>query len=337
MQALRTSFSTLLLLLLSAGLAAAAPFEVLFVSIGQGDSLLVKAPSGQVWLVDGGPKRKEATVSIREGLCRLGAHRLDGILISHPHLDHFGGMIRLLDHVEVGKILYGLDIDATTYTRFKTKAEGKGIPLFPVEKGPLDWGAGLEVEVLHKKEQHQFDLAFESHRALYEADRAAMGEMLIRGCSLGELFGIDLNSYSLVLKLRYRGFELLLTGDATHEVEEQLLAEGADLDADVLKVAHHGSKYSSTLEFLDAVSPQDSVIQSGAGNSHGHPHGGALRRLLDQGIQIRRNDLHGDILLEVEADGSFQLSDDRRVGYRRPQPECIQAAQDLERPLATLP
>jgi beta-lactamase superfamily II metal-dependent hydrolase len=110
----------------------------------------------------------------------------------------------------------------------------------------------------------------------------------------------DLNNMSVVCKIEYKDFSLLMTGDAEKQAEQDLLNSKQDLSADVLKVGHHGSNTSSTKEFLQAVGASKYVIHVGKGNSYGHPHSKTLERLNQPGKEIYRTDLNGNIIISTD-------------------------------------
>lgn len=297
-------------LLLAALVAAPLPAQDLllrFVDVGQGDSILVKTPAGRGWLVDGGGQRKANTEAIRADMAALGIARLDGIVISHPHLDHFGGLLRLVEAVEVGQVLYGIDIDATTYNRFKEKLQARGVPYRRATPGALAWDPALDVEVLHARGQAELDVAIAVQAQDFGVSAAEIGEVLIRGCSEATPFGIDLNDYSVVVRVGLGDRQVLFTGDATEHVEAWMLEQGKPLEAEVLKVAHHGSQYSSTLGFLEQVDPKLAAIQSGTGNSYGHPHRPTLQKLLHRHVDIHRNDERGGFTVRIQPSGSISV------------------------------
>lgn len=316
----------LLLAALAAASALAGDLRIRFVDVGQGDAVLIKTPSGKAWLVDGGPKRSAVTTRLEEAMAAEGLTRLDGMLVSHPHLDHFGGMIRLIRKVEVGRFVRNIDIEAVTYSRFVEDLESRGIAHEEVALGEQGWCPALQVDVLAARGQQHFDAALAEAMRFSALSKQALGEILIRGHHGHEgdrglgITGLDLNDYSIVVRIRYGAFSILLTGDATEHVEHELVASGKKLSADVLKVAHHGSRYSNTLEWLQAVGPADAVIQCGAGNSYGHPHREAVRRLLGQRVRIHRNDTDGELVLEASSDGTYRIEGHQVTAEAMPEP-----------------
>ena len=118
----------------------------------------------------------------------------------------------------------------------------------------------------------------------------------------------NLNDESLVLRFDYGDSSFLFTGDQESDAEEDVLASGADVDVDVLKVGHHGSNTSSSESFLAAVSPEIAVIQCGEGNEYGHPHLETLERLEAQNVTVYRTDLSGSIVITADGSGNYQVS-----------------------------
>ncbi len=289
----------------------AAELRVRFVDVGQGDSILVRTPSGKGWLVDGGPRNQAASAAILAALEAEGMDRLDGIVITHPHLDHFGGLFRVLDRIPVGTVVGNVDAPGTTWRKFRETLDQKGIAYRKAKAGAtLSWDPDLSVRVVAARPQEELDRALAEFRAFSDLDLETLGERMVRSCGepLSGFAGtrVDLNDHSVVLKVSYGDFDLLLTGDATAPLEEEMLAQH-DLDVEVLKVAHHGSRWSSTLEFVTESTPADSVIQSGAGNEYGHPHREAVRRLLGAESQVHRNDESGELVLSAGSNGRYRI------------------------------
>jgi len=239
--------------------------EVDFLDVGQGDSILIKAPAGQNILIDGGP---DNTV-----IKRLGENlpwwdkRIDLMILTHPHDDHVTGLIDVLKRYQVEKILYtGVSHNAPNYLAWLKLVRDKKTPLTIIDKEQtINLGAGAELKVLYPDES-----------------------------IMGKTFD-DLNQSSIVMMLYYGQNKFLLTGDAGDPVEKKLIDQGVDLAADVLKVGHHGSQYSSTEEFLEKVRPKIAVIEVGKDNPFGHPNLRTIMKLKRIGAEIFRTDLNGTV------------------------------------------
>ena len=249
--------------------------HVTVLDIGQGDAILVEAPSGARMLVDGGPD-PERTLRRLGAELPFHARRIDVLVVSHPHQDHVAGLVDVLDRFDVGLVLHaGIPFENPAYDRLLADAARSTVPVRVARAGDrLALDAQTSVEVLYPS-----------------ADEAA-----------APLPEEDINNGSIVLLVRYGGFAALLTGDAEAPVEERLLAAGRVGPVDVLKVGHHGSTSSTTASFLDATAPAVAVISVGADNDYGHPAPETLETLTTRpGLLILRTDLDGDV--EVETDG----------------------------------
>lgn len=254
--------------------AGSGELQVVFFDIGQGDAIFINTPYDQQILIDGGP---DDTV-----LQKLGEYMpfydrdLDLIILTHPHADHVSGLVEVLKRYAVDEVwLTGVTHTSGAYLEFLDALKNNG----------------AETRLIVKPE----NLVFRS-----SDDQTALPITLQ---ALYPLTGFheqtidDLNDSSIVTRLVYGENEFLFTGDAGTEIEHQLLDTDFDLFADVLKIGHHGSTYSTTQEFLTAVNPTYAVIQSGAANSYGHPHRRVLDLLKKFGVKILRNDQLGDIVI----------------------------------------
>ena len=252
--------------------------EIISFDIGQGDAILIKTPENQTMLIDGGPNNKV--------LQKLGQYlpaltkRIDIVLLTHPHADHVTGLVEVLKRYDIGAvILSGADLKTDVYSEFLKIIKEKNIPVVIAEAGEaIHFGsaiAGLEFDILSPEQAG--DLVFNNKS---------------EGFGSG---GNDVNDTSVVGKLMFKNFSILLTGDATSKIENRLLIYGENLKSDILKVGHHGSKYSSSLLFLKFVSPKAAIIEVGAKNRYGHPSPAALSRLQMVNASIFRTDLNGDI------------------------------------------
>ena len=247
--------------------------------VGQGDSSLIDFPDGSLWLVDGGgfvgsPVDPGRTVILPELLARRRS-RIDVVVLSHPHPDHFTGLESVIRAVDVGEFWdtgQGLAQGAgPIYARIHALLRERGIPVRgPAELCGEHLRGGVRVQVLSP-------------------------------CP-GFRQGIGANDNSFVIRLPWGKRAFLFTGDAEHEAESLLLARGAPLSADFLKVGHHGSRTSSTPAFLDAVAPRVATMSTGVRNRFGHPHAPTLQKLAARGILALRTDRFG--ALRIETDGA---------------------------------
>ena len=251
------------------GLSYSPPeeLEVDFLDVGQGDAILIKSPFGQNILIDGGPDSK-----VIEGLGKnlpFWDKRIDLMVLTHPHDDHVTGLIEVIKRYSVKKILYtGVIHSAPNYLAWLAVIRERKIPLVIIDRPQkIVLGDDCYMEIIYPRKNF---LAQETD---------------------------NLNNSSIVARLVYGQTKFLLMGDAEIEVEKELLADGADLSAQVLKVGHHGSDTSSGEEFLKAVSPQIAVIQVGEDNDFGHPSLRILKRLERAGAEILRTDKNGTVSL----------------------------------------
>ncbi|MEY4722675.1 MAG: hypothetical protein RLZZ324_188 [Candidatus Parcubacteria bacterium] len=245
--------------------------------VGQGDAILIQDGSNQL-LIDGGPDN--AVLAGLGDAMPLFDRTIEEMVLTHPHMDHYAGLIPVLARYHVKKIMLGrADGDKGEYQSFLAAVAWSGAEVTQV-------GAG-----------DAFDLSPRVHLAvLYpppagSADRAHV------------LTAADKNASSVVMRMDTGGHSALLTGDATAEVEAWLLAHGADVHADILKVAHHGSRYSSTLAFLQAVHAEYALISVGAKNDYHHPAWSTIQRLNALGARVYRTDQDGTVTARFTAAG----------------------------------
>jgi competence protein ComEC len=253
--------------------------ELTVLDVGQGDSLFLVFPLGKTMLIDGGgaflgfpgheehfgPDPGEDAVSAY--LWTRGFQKLDVVALTHAHQDHIGGLTAVLNNFRVGTLWIGREVSSPALRNLEILAREKKIPILHESRGSsFDWD-GVQAEFLWPETA--------------PAKSSAPPE----------------NNDSLVLHLEYgqRGF--MLPGDAEKQAEKTVLAENTEesVRADVLKVGHHGSKNSTTPEFLAAVHPRVAVISAGADNPYGHPNVELLERLRDANVRILRTDRDGAV------------------------------------------
>ena len=244
-----------------------------FIDVGQGDSILIQSPAGKVILVDAGTR--SAGEKVVSYLKKAGISSIDIFVATHAHEDHIGGFQAVAEAFEIGEVFdVGYPHTTKTYERMLNTIDQKDIGYNIARAGDrINVDPALDIAILHPAQ-------------------------LID----------DVNNNSIVLKVSYGDIDIMLTGDAEAQAEAEMIARSkGELDAEVLKVGHHGSRTSTTDTFLAAVSPEVAVIMCGIGNTYGHPHQEALASLSSAGVKIYRTDLAGDII--IKSDGrSYQVS-----------------------------
>lgn len=246
-----------------------------FFSVGQGDSQLIVFPNKAKMLIDGGVSGELLLKNITQVIPDSDRY-IDVIVMTHPQSDHFEGFIKLLERYSIG-VFVSSGRAADTSLAYKEL-----------------------IEVLKRKKI--------PYVRLVEGDRLTLGEseVLVLGPSESEWKSKDLNDSSVVLKVQIGGVRALYTGDIGFAVEKRL-AQTYDLRVDVLKVAHHGSRFSSDATFLNEVRPVVSVIGVGK-NSYGHPTAQTLNRLASAGDIVLRTDRDGLIHLFRNLEGVLEIS-----------------------------
>lgn len=246
-----------------------------FLDVGQGDSELVIFPHDIKVMTDAGPT-DEVVTALANAV--PDDDYIDIAIISHPQLDHFNGYNFILDHYRIGAFIYnGRDDDPpnAAWTGLKEKIVARHIPLITLGRG----------DSIHYEDD--------------EVDILSPDPMFAESA--------ELNDTGLVELVRTPQFSTLLTADTGFNVEDWLVAQGDDLRADVLKVGHHGSKYSSDDQFLRAVDPHVAAIEVGAHNTYGHPGSSTLARLASSTDAIVvRTDRDGTIEVYPE-DGKLKV------------------------------
>ena len=260
--------------------------EVTFFSLGQAESTLIRFPAGETLLVDGGGSLREGGADTGERLLApalwvLGIDRLDVVALTHPHPDHLRGLRFIVENFPVGQFWEtGLHEDSSDYVALRAALRERGVPVIRIngESAPRVLGDGL-IEPL------------------------APFSIQAEGGDTND----DTNDDSLVFRLMWRDLAILFTGDIGVATEGRLRTNPDRLAADILKVPHHGSHFSSSEAFLDAVRPKAALIAAGYGNTFHLPSPQTLERLAQRKVAIYRTDLDGTIFLRSAGQG-FTIS-----------------------------
>lgn len=274
---MRRFFAMMLALVLLAGLSGCNRLEpehrepgeyfyMRFLDVGQADAILIGCDD-RYMLVDGGNIDNSSTVAAV--LKRENITYLDYIVGTHPHEDHMGGLSGALSVAKVGTALAPVKTaSGLAFGNFVKylKKQGKSITV-PECDSQFELGSALVTVLGPRRDDYE-----------------------------------DVNDTSIILMIQYGDTRFLLTGDAEGDAERDLLDSGIDLSCDLMKIGHHGSRTSTSYEFLNAVMPPQAVISVGKNNLFGHPKTEVLSRLRDADVKLYRTDMQGDIL--VQSDGT---------------------------------
>ena len=260
--------------------------RIFFIDVGQGDSTLIITPDKKTVLIDGGGS-DSFDVGEKVLLPYLLDRRIlkiDYVLISHFDTDHCGGILTIMEKVKVKNIIISEQAEhSENYERFKKLMIHKKIRLIEVKKG----------DKIKIGRYSEFKILFPTSRLLSEN---------------------PLNNNSIVAQFNYNNFKMLFTGDIEKLAEQQILkAEKAEIRADILKVAHHGSKTSSIPEFIKAVRPKIALIGVGKNNTFGHPNQQTIKNLENIKCRIYRTDLQGEIIIKIDQKGRMNVKSKLKI------------------------
>ena len=236
--------------------------RIYFLNVGEGDSELLVLPSNIKIMTDAGPQ--DNVVSDLQKIFPDWDNYIDLAIISHPQLDHFNGFNYLLDHYNFGAFIINgrNDPNIKEWNDLIQKIKFKKIPIITIMKGDSIYCNGNKLEIISPNSSF--------------------------------LQSAELNDTAIVELITTKDFKALLTSDIGINVENQILKSGKDIKSDILKVAHHGSKYSSSIEFLKAVNPTVSIIEVGK-NKYGHPSKEVIDSILLTKSSVLRTDENGTI------------------------------------------
>lgn len=239
-----------------------APLKVIFPDVGQGECAIIVADDEAMMIDAGNPENGEKLIKL---LRKYSIKKLDYIVATHPHIDHYGGFYNIIGEIPISNLIIPntscVHMDFwSQYNRFLKLAEG--IPI-TYEKAGKSFSLGKgKFTILGPLKEHP-----------------------------------EANNMSLIIKFDYGDCSFLFTGDAEKEEELSVLNSGVDLKSQVLKVSHHGSHTSSAEAFVKAVDPDIAVIQCGKGNAYGHPNKDTLNTLGRYGISVYRSDIDGTLFI----------------------------------------
>lgn len=280
----RALFSLILWIIIELSLVLAlhlsGNLKVTFLNVGQGDGIFIRFPGGHTMLIDGGGMPRGdfdvGRVLVAPFLLKRRVGRINTMVLSHPHPDHFGGLAHIAENFAVDEFWSsGFPGQGANFKRLQAALRSKGLSRRRFQAGsPTVFIGGVKVRVLHP---------------------------LLPGDSMTPYYDeLDANNNSLVLMLEYGRVRILLTGDIEKYAEEILLERQSDLKSTVLKAPHHGSRSSSTRSFLKAVDPQVIIYSVGEGNQHRFPHHKVLERSWQKGRLLLRTDRDGAITIETD-------------------------------------
>lgn len=245
--------------------------KVVFFDVGEGDSIFIETPQGHQVLIDGGPS--EQVLNKLPKVMPFWDKTIDLVVLTHPDYDHLAGLNHVLREYRVANVLWsGVRGDSKVFKDWANALNGEGAREIIAKSGNF------------------LGLGFVKIVILYPLENIS-----------DQLFGGTSNESSVVLKIFHGKISFLMTGDITQRVEKSLLRSGSQVVADILKVAHHGSKSSTSREFLMAARPLIAVISVGR-NNYGHPNQETLSNLKEFGIKVLRTDDFGDI--RINSDGN---------------------------------
>lgn len=254
-----------------------------FLDVGQGDAILVQGPANEWILTDGGPG--SAVIQELSRIIPFFDREIELVILTHPHADHLDGLLHVFERYHVRNLLLtGVGYDYIGYERLLEIANDRNIRLLYPEAG-VDFRVGkVGIDLIYPSENF-----------------------------VGRSFS-NVNNSSIVYRLIYGDLVALFSGDLEDSVENELVGHAdLNLDADLMKAGHHGSKTSNSREFVERISPEFSVISCGVDNKFKHPFAGTLETFRSIGARLSRTDLNGTIGFVVPGNGQLLILGDEGV------------------------
>lgn len=241
--------------------------DVHLIDVGQGDSILIKTPNNKVILIDGGPPK--AGKKVVNYLKKKQIDTIDLIIATHPHIDHIGGLPHVMNEIKVKQILDTGKLHTTlTYAKYISQIRKQKIPMKIAKQNQLiHLDPSLNIQILNAYERPKNN-----------------------------------NQSSIALKIRYKNIDFLFLSDI-EEDQEKYLAETYHIEADFVKVAHHGSKTSSSLEFIQQVNPKVALLTYSKKNKYGHPVKQVIDNLNTTDAHIYSTAVFGDVVIHTNGKG----------------------------------
>lgn len=267
-----------------------------FIDVGQGDSILIQTPNGKTVLIDGG--KKSAGDKVVAYLKKAGVTTIDLLVATHPDADHIGGLVDVLNAFTVIKVLdSGKEHTTDTYLEFLSLIDSKNIPYqVPSTGHEENLEPAINIQVLNSGDQ---------------------------GSS-------DNNENSIVLRMTYNNISFLLTGDATTDIEEEMMTR-FNVKSTILKAGHHGAGTSTSQPFVNAVKPEVAILSYGENNSYGHPVSEVVNRLNVVGAKLYSTALSGDIVVRTDGQ-TYTIFSKPWNNSPAPTPEPIPTPQPTPKP-----
>ena len=300
--------------------------KITMFDVDQGECILMESPSGTVYMIDGGSSSVTAVYRYRmeSALKYRGITKIDYVILTHPDLDHLSGIMEMMEKkgagsIRIRNILTPAHPGNKNYDALVKQAEASNIPLQNLNAGMTLKDSELSLRCLHPEALHTVDVdtrtagtaAFASGGEAFASGGEAFASghdafMLSSDLNIAEdiYAGADTNAASAVIELNYGSFKALFTGDIGLEEEKKLLQHQALTDCDLLKVAHHGSKYATGKQFLDVVQPEIAIVSAGINNSYGHPSPDVLERLEEAGAKTYSTPENGALTVTISPEGT---------------------------------
>jgi len=245
---------------------------VAFLNVGQGDAIYIKSPTGNELLVDGGPNQK--ILSELRKVMPFYDRKIDMLMVTNPDADHYAGFIDVLKRFQISTVIEsGVNKETVTYNSFQKYVDEEHAEKIVAKRGlVVELGGGAVLRIIYP-------------------DKDVTTE--------------DPNTGSIIAELSYGESEVLLTGDAPNAVLEYAARlEGVEIESDILKVGHHGSRTSDSETFARAVNPTDAVISAGKNNRYGHPHKETTDVFSKLHIPVLGTYEKGTIIFKLKSDGT---------------------------------